>query len=284
MTTEGEQAGALSRRDEILLMVRERGFVRVAKLSERFGVSVVTIRADLDALEAASFIRRIRGGAIPAEHLSAELRERPFEESQVKASEAKEHIAVAAANLIEPGMSLLLDVGTTTAAVAREIVRRSNLTDLTVITNGLSIALALEAAIPRIRVVVSGGTLRPLQHSLVAPLAEAVLGRVHADLAIVGCNGVDVETGVTNINLAEAEIKSAMVRASERVIVVADGSKIGRVSLGLIAPLGEVDVLVTDDSAEPSVHADLVAMSSLRVITTENLMTDTPDMSGVMSR
>ncbi|MCW2933263.1 MAG: DeoR/GlpR transcriptional regulator, partial [Actinomycetia bacterium] len=92
---------------------------------------------------------------------TARLRERSFEEAAVEAAEAKARIAAAAVDLLESGMSLLLDVGTTAAAVARELLRRDRLRELTVITNGLSIALLLEAAIPRLQVVVTGGTLRP---------------------------------------------------------------------------------------------------------------------------
>lgn len=267
MTTESELAGAAWRRDLIQSLIRERHFVRVAELSEHFGVSVVTIRSDLDALEQSGVVRRIRGGAIPVEALSAELRERPFEQAQIDAFAAKERIAHAAVDLIEPGMSVLLDVGTTTAAVAREIVRRESLIDLTVITNGLAIALSLEQAIPRIQVVVTGGTLRPLQHSLVAPMAHSVLESVRVDLAVIGCNGVDGECGVTNINVPEAEIKTAMARAASQVVVVADSSKMGRVLLGRVMSLDEVDVLITDRGADPSVLTEVRTVPALRTIT-----------------
>ena len=100
------------------------------------------------------------------------------------------------------------------------------------ITNGLSIALALEAAIPRFTVIVTGGTLRPLQHSLVAPLAANTLPELHADLAILGGNGIAKDGAVTNLNLPEAEIKRAMVTAATRRVLVADASKWGQRHLG----------------------------------------------------
>jgi DeoR family transcriptional regulator of aga operon len=167
MPSETQQPSAAGRRDRMRALIEERAFARVAELSQEFGVSAVTVRTDLDALEAEGGIRRIRGGAMPFD--AARLPERSFEEAAVEAAEAKARIATAAVDLLEPGMSVLLDVGTTAAAVAREMLRRDALRDLTVITSGLSIALLLEAAIPRLRVVVTGGTLRPLQHSLVAP-------------------------------------------------------------------------------------------------------------------
>jgi DeoR family transcriptional regulator of aga operon len=256
--------GTVERRGRMRALIEERAFARVAELSREFGVSAVTVRSDLDALEAEGGIRRIRGGAMPYD--AARLRERPFEETAIEAAEAKARIAAAAVDLLEPGMSVLLDVGTTAAAVARELLRRDELRDLTVVTSGLSIALLLETAIPRLQVVVTGGTLRPLQHSLVAPLAGQVLARVHADVALIGCNGVDAEAGVTNINLPEAEVKAAMIGAAARAVVIADGSKIGRVHLGYVADAAAVDVLITDPTAPAQALAEVRALDGPRVV------------------
>jgi len=252
------------RRDRVRALIEERAFASVAELSAEFGVSAVTVRNDLDALEAEGGVRRIRGGAMPFD--AARLRERPFEEAAVEAAGAKARIAAAAADLLEPGMSVFLDVGTTAAAVARELLRRDGLRELTVITSGLSIALLLEAAVPRLQVVVTGGTLRPLQHSLVAPLADQVLRLLHADLALIGCNGVDAVAGVTNINLPEAEVKAAMIAAAARAVVIADGSKIGRVQLGHVADATAVDVLITDQSAPAAALAELRALDGPRIV------------------
>jgi DeoR family transcriptional regulator of aga operon len=114
-----------------------------------------------------------------------------------------------------------------------------------VVTSGLSIALALEPALPRFTVIVTGGTLRPQQHSLVNPYASALLDSLHVDIAFIGCNGVDPVAGVTNVNLPEAEVKSRMLRSSTRHVVIADASKIGKRALGLIGAVTEFDTLVT---------------------------------------
>lgn len=246
------------RRAQVLAAVERHGFARVADLSAAFGVSTVTVRADLDALEVEGSVRRVRGGAMPAGAVGPG--ERSFEETQVEAAPQKARIARAAADLVEPGMSVLLDVGTTTAAIARELVRRDDLRDVTVVTNGLSIALALEPAIPRIQVVLTGGTLRPLQHSLVAPLGDLLLSRIHADLALIGCNGVDAVAGITNVNLPEAEVKRSMVASAARVVVVADGSKIGRASLGEVASVQEVDLVITDQGAPATALDELESL------------------------
>lgn len=237
-------------------LIADRGFVRVSELADVFSVSEVTVRSDLAALDDGNDIRRVHGGAVPR---GARARESSFEESLEASAQAKQAIGRLAASLVSSGQSILLDVGTTTLAVAQALKQRTDLEDLVVITNGLHIALELESEIPRFTVIVTGGALRPLQHSLVHPLARAVLDQVHADIAIIGCNGVDVAGGVTNVNLPEAEVKQLMVAAAGRVIVVADASKLGQVSLGTIASLDQVDLIVTSDGADPALVADLSA-------------------------
>lgn len=242
-----EPLPASLRRERMLELIGRAGFVRVAELSEQFQVSDVTVRTDLDALDAQQSIRRVHGGAVLR---TGATREASFEEALESSADEKRRIGVAAAALVESGSSVLLDVGTTTAAIARALADRDELEDVTVITNGLTIALELERAIPRLQVVVTGGTLRPLQHSLVEPLASALLERVHADLAFIGCTGVDPTGGVTNVNLPEADLKRVMVATSGRALVVADGSKLGRTHVGRIAAIDEVSGLLTGESAD----------------------------------
>jgi DeoR family transcriptional regulator, aga operon transcriptional repressor len=137
------------------------------------------------------------------------------------------------------------------------LVERRDLEGVTVITSGLNIALELERASHRITVVVTGGTVRPLQHSLVNPFGTLLLERIQASMVFLGCNGVDPVRGVTNINLPEAEIKRAMLMAARRRIVVADGSKLGEVEVAKVCDLGEVHLLVTDRSADPAIVAEI---------------------------
>jgi DeoR family transcriptional regulator of aga operon len=257
--TDRDALPAHQRREQIQRLVDERGFVRVSELRDTFGVSGVTARADLDQLESAGTLTRVHGGAVPAAPVATGRPEREFsfEESLASSVIPKHQIGELAAALVASGQSVILDVGTTTLAIARALLARTDLTDVVVITNGLSIALALEPAIPRFTVIVTGGSLRPLQHSLVDPLAHTVLGQVHADLAFIGCNGVDVDGGVTNINLPEAGVKTRMLAAAARAIVVADAAKLGHVHLGRIGPLAAFDTLVTDAAADPAMLAAL---------------------------
>jgi DeoR family transcriptional regulator of aga operon len=239
---------AAVRRERIVAIVEEQGFARVTDLSDRFGTSEVTTRADLDALAKALVVQRIHGGAIAASHAAAP--EQPFEQSSLAAADQKRSIGTVAASLVQSGQAIVLDVGTTTAAIATALIARTDLHDVVVITNALNIAMALETAIPRFTVIVTGGTLRPLQHSLVDPLAGAVIEHIHADIAFVGCSGVDVKAGITNINLPEADVKRRMLAAAARSIVVADGTKLGVAHHSRVAPISDVDALITSSDAD----------------------------------
>ncbi len=233
------------RRIRIAERVREDGLLRVAEAARLFGVSEVTVRADLDQLEAAGLVRRMHGAAVP---VVGAPREEPVERVSARDAAVKAAIGRRTAALVENGQSLLLDVGSTCLAVARALVERvlrGDLDELVVVTNGLAVALALEPAVPRVEVVLTGGTLRPLQHSLVDPGASESIARLHVDLAIVGCNGVDSEGRVTNLNLAEAEVKRAMVAASAAHVVVAETAKLGARHLGTVGVAGGRTTLVT---------------------------------------
>ncbi len=249
----GDQEATLSagsRREHMLGLIKAREFVRVSELSERFGISEVTVRSDLEALAVRGDIHRVRGGAIVRTVVG---RERPYEETETSFAAEKVAIGREAAQLIRNGETVMLDVGTTAVAAARALVARSELRDVVVFTSGLMTALELEAAIPRFTVVVLGGTLRPLQHSLVNPLASLILDQINVSTMLLGCNGVDAAGGVTNINLPEAEIKQRMLRASHRRVVLADGSKIGRVELAHLCPIADIDMVITGESADSTV-------------------------------
>ncbi len=234
------------RRDRVLETIRRTRFATVTDLSATFGVSEVTIRSDLDALAEAGHVQRVRGGAI---HRATVTREWSFEQAADAHALDKDRIGAAAAALVESGQTVLLDAGSTTAAVARALVARTDLDDVHIFTNGLRTAIELEPAIPRFSVVVTGGSLRRTQHSLVNPLGMVILDQIHAHLAFIGCDGIEAEAGVTNTSVADAEVKRLMMRAARRGVVVADGSKIGEVSLVHLYPLDELDLLITTRSA-----------------------------------
>jgi DeoR family transcriptional regulator, aga operon transcriptional repressor len=238
------------RRDRMLAVINDRAFVRVDELSSQFGVSKVTARNDLTVLAERGQILRIRGGAMPRAGLG---QERPFEEALASFAVEKLAIGRAAAELIRDGESLIVDVGTTALAAARALVARTELRDVVVFTNGLKTALELEPAIPRMTVIVLGGTLRRLQHSLVEPLASEVLDKISVSTVLLGCNGIHPTGGITNINLPEAQVKRQMLKVARRRIVLADGGKVGRIELSHLCQVDEVDMLITGESADPEV-------------------------------
>ena len=232
------------RRREIVAGLKRDGRCLVADLAKRLDVSEVTIRQDLDALEKEGVLRRTHGGAILNVKIGLE---RPFQVEETSHKAEKERIADAAVDLVSSGDTLILDVGTTVTAAARKLVEQKK--KPTVFTNGLNIAAILEAD-PDITTIVTGGTLRPKQHSLVNPFAEFILPRIHADLALIGVSGNDAEQGVTNVNVAEAEMKALFVKAARRRVVLADASKIGKIALAKFADLSEIDLLITDSGAD----------------------------------
>jgi DeoR family transcriptional regulator, aga operon transcriptional repressor len=242
------------RRDRMLALIRDRQFLPVGELSERFGISEVTVRSDLAALAEQGLIRRIRGGAIPLVDLGHEL---PYEESETTYADEKRAIGRAAAALVDSGHSVVLDVGTTAVAAARALAARDELQDVAVFTNGLKTALELEPAIPRLTVVVSGGTLRPLQHSLVEPMATLILAEIAPSIAFLGCSGVHPDGGITNVNLPEAHVKRQVLRSARRTVVLADGSKLGRIELAQLCAVDEIDMVITGESASPQIVAAL---------------------------
>lgn len=248
-------------------LLEQRGFVRVRDLADRFGVSTVTVRADLQALEERQIAFRVHGGAMPFDSARGE---RPFEEVASRQAAEKAAIASAASALVSNGETIVVDVGTTAAAFAQALVDRVDLTELTVITNGITIALQLESAHPRFTIVVTGGTLRPKQHSLVEPLATGMFQSLRVDTVFLGCNGVAVDGGITNVNLPEAYVKRAMIDAAARCVVLADSSKIGVRTLAPVCALSGVDVLVTDAQADPA-DVEAIRAEGVDVITAEGV-------------
>ncbi|MCC2594034.1 DeoR/GlpR family DNA-binding transcription regulator [Tessaracoccus sp. OS52] len=241
---------AEARRSRMRSLVYKRGFALVTDLAKLFEISEVTVRADLDALAEEGSVRRVHGGAMTVGDVQGH--QTSFDEAAQERAYEKELIGRAAAGLVESHQVVAVDAGTTSMAIARALVKRTELRDITVVTNALNIALELEQAIPRVTVIVTGGTLRPALHCLVDPLAGTVLNRIRADIAFVGCNGVDVTAGVTNISLAEADVKRQIIQNATRTVLVADSSKLGLVRASRICPLSAVTVLVTDDSADPA--------------------------------
>jgi DeoR family transcriptional regulator of aga operon len=242
---------AALRHDAIRRAIEIDGQVSISELKDRLDVSEVTIREDLKHLESKGELTRVRGGAVVSRKGAMEM---PLEETSTANRPQKKVIAAHAASTVEDGQTIIIDVGGTTTEMAKAL--SPDLSRVVVITNGLNIALILEA-LPGVSVIVTGGTLRPLQHSLVAPMGTLLLDHLKADVAFLGCNGVDPIRGFTNSNIAEAEIKQAMVRAATKTVFLADHDKIGQVASAFVTDISGADLLITDDGADASVLSNL---------------------------
>ena len=243
------------RRSAILAHLSDEGEVTIAQLALELGVSEMTIRRDLELLELEGLARRVRGGAISTVSRSHEP---PFAVRSARAQAAKRAIGAAAALLLEDGDTAIIDVGTTTLELARCLQRRRR---LTVVTSSILVAAELGNA-TGIRVIVTGGTLRHGELSLVGAAAEDSFTELNCDVAFIGLAGVDAEKGLTEYNLDDARIKRAAIAAARRCIVVADRSKLGQVALAMVAPLSALDTLVTD---APPEHPTVVAAANMGV-------------------
>jgi len=235
---------ARQRQELILDEVRSSGGVRVSELVERLGVSDMTVRRDIEALAGRGLVTRVHGGATAAR---SSVDEPGFAAKAVLHTAAKQAIAAAAAELIEPGASVALSAGTTTHAVAAALL---GIPRLTVVTNSVRVAEVLhEGGRDDHTVVLTGGERTP-SDALVGPVAVGALRRLHVDWLLMGVHGMDAEAGFTTPNLAEAETNRALVASARRVAVVADNSKWGVVGLSTIAALSEVDVVVSDSGLD----------------------------------
>lgn len=246
------------RRKIIADLVEEKNSVSVGDLCNRFDVSDMTIRRDLRILHNEGVIERVHGGAVARRGRSYEP---PFRMREEINPDAKKAIAREAYRLIIEGDSLALDVGTTTLMLAEELVDMPN---LTVVTSSLYIANVLADA-PNMRLILSGGILREGENSMVGFIAERTYSDFHVDKAFVGIAGFNVANGLTEYNLEDALVKKAMIRNSEEKIILADSTKLGRTVFTQVAPLSEIDTIITDDAAPDKVVEDL-RQSGIKVI------------------
>ncbi len=249
--------GSDARRLAILEIVKDSKVVRVSDLSQRFGVSEVSIRRDLARLGQYGLLRRVHGGAITA---TPPALDQSYDEKLKRRFEEKKRIAHAAARLIRPGDRVILDSGTTVLGIAQEIASRPAGADhITVITTSLPVFRELAAARYE-HLMVLGGIYLPDYQALVGPQTLASLRDLHVDKLFLGADGLSFRSGLTTANVLEAEVSRAMVRAAARVIVVADSSKVDNVGFTTIIPLTEIHTLITDTGAPAGFVAALRQM------------------------
>ena len=222
----------------ILERLNRNGSVDVDGLAAELRVSYASVRRDLQLLQTQQLLTRTHGGAVA----SGVLYELPMRYRGGQRHKAKQAIARYTAQLLAEVTSVGLNGGSTTTEVARALVTRSG---LRVVTNALNIASEL-AVRTNIDLIVCGGSARSVSYELIGPLAELTLANVNLEVAVIGVDGVSSTAGLTTNHEGEAQTNRALVRAAERVIVVADASKIGRRGFAHISPLAVASDLVTD--------------------------------------
>ncbi|MFD3375226.1 MULTISPECIES: DeoR/GlpR family DNA-binding transcription regulator [unclassified Streptomyces] len=256
--SENQNLLAEQRRALILDEVRRRGGVRVNELTRKLGVSDMTVRRDLDALARQGVVEKVHGGAVPV--VEASTHEPGFEAKSGLELTAKEDIARAAAAMVAPGTAIALSGGTTTYALAHQLL---DVPDLTVVTNSVRVADVFHAAQRTsgqrqgaATVVLTGGVRTP-SDSLVGPVADQAIAALHFDVLFLGVHGISVEAGLSTPNLAEAETNRRLVQSARRVVVVADHTKWGTVGLSSFAALEQIDTLVTDDGLPSGARTEI---------------------------
>jgi len=232
-----KKALAPERLAQLRELIRARHVVRLQEICRELGVSTATARRDLEELEKRGELQRVHGGAVSIE---SRLEEPLFDDKTALATREKQRIAEAALALIKPGETVYLDGGSTVLALARLLRERAN---LTVVTNSLRAAIELSGAGPRLILV--GGELRRLSQTVVGPLTGSVLEELHVDRAFMGTMGLARE-GLTTTDPGEAYTKELVMHRARQVILLADSSKVGKVSFARAGRLEQINMLITD--------------------------------------
>jgi ribose transport system substrate-binding protein len=252
------------RRQRILELLQEQPGIKVTELARILDVSAGTIRNDLRTLEGEGQLTRVRGGAVVRD--GPRFIRRAFAARARVHAGAKKRIARWAADMIEDGDSVLLDSSTTVFHIAPFLLDRSN---LTIITNGIEVAFAL-AQNPSHTIILIGGVLRADQALVVGYLGERILETLHIKTAFVSCSGFSVETGLTQVDIQEAQLKSRMIESAERVVALVDSSKFGKVDLTPFARVEQIAHVLTDSDLDPQYIEDLRQTCSVLTVCGEN--------------
>lgn len=230
---------ANQRRDKIIELLQEDGSAKVMKLSKLFKVSEVTIRQDLEKLENEGLITREHGGAF-LKNVDANVKS--FTLLNQDNLSKKQIIGKRAADLIETDDVIILDSGSTTTEIARNLIGRKG---ITVITNGLNIAMLLGAE-PGIDVIVTGGEFKPPTLSLTGQKAADFFEDIHVDKLFLATAGLSLRSGLTYPSISDIVVKKAMIEAADVTYLVADSTKIGKNAFASLGALSLIDYIITD--------------------------------------
>ncbi len=254
-TVDNSNLLAVERRRIVRELLQREGAVRSIQLQELLNVSLMTVRADLRELEKAGECKLVWGGAVSVTPLS-EARDGMVQRSRFN-SEAKARIGAKAAEFVEAGQTIIVDAGTTALELIHHIP--TTLDSLRIVTPSLNIAVATTRC-PQFEVIVPGGTIRPLTLSLVGPQTIIDLELINADLTFLSASAFSLEHGVTTSDAQDVYVKKAMIRQGQRVILLADSSKFGRVNPMNVGALGDIDLLISDENLSDTVTDAITAL------------------------
>lgn len=232
-------SSCVDRRTIILKQLEKEEQVNVSELSRQFNVSEVTIRKDLKHLEKKNILIRSRGGAMKRSLVNIDL---SIYDRRRQNTGLKEAIGAAAAKMIMNGETILLDTGTTIMELAKHLPKKI---EITVITNSVDITFRL-AEFPNIRVIMPGGILRRNSLALVGEQAAESLRGFYCDKYFLSADGIDVNKGMMTTNIEEASLAKINIKNSKKVIALIDSSKFESKGITAIAPLAQVNTLITD--------------------------------------
>lgn len=239
------------RRQRMVELVRQHGFVTIESLAQRFGVTPQTVRRDINQLSAAAVLRRYHGGA----GLPSDVENVAYSSRQVLNHEAKRRIAQLVVEHIPDQASLFINIGTTTEAVAAALGERR---DLRIITNNLNVANMLS---PRedFQVVVAGGLVRSRDRGIVGEVTLDFINQFRVEYAIIGISGIDLDGALLDFDYREVRVAQAIIANSRRVFLVADHSKFGRHAMVGQGNITQVAALFTDRAPPQPIRALLDA-------------------------
>lgn len=232
----------------IMSILRNKQTVSVNELSKILKVAPNTIRRDLDQLDKEGVLKRIQGGAVLNE---INKFVQPFEQRQGENTEEKIRIGRLAASLVENNDTIIIDSGTTTLEMARNL---NHLEKLTILTNSIEIPHVISNQ--NFVIILSGGILRETSKSLIGLPAEQFFAQFNADKVFIGTGGISIENGLTNPNIQETPVKRRMIDAVKEVIVLAHSQKFGKASLSPFCSIKNVDKIVTDANIEDEIRKE----------------------------
>ncbi len=239
------------RQAELLEEVLRQGSVSVEALADRFGVTLQTVRRDVKLLAEAGLLARFHGGVRVPRSTTENI---AYRQRQQINQDAKRAIARAVAKAVPPNCSLILNIGTTTEAIARELLRHKG---LRVITNNLNVAAILADA-PEVEVIVAGGTLRQRDRAIIGEATVDFMRQFRVDIGLIGISGIEADGTLRDFDLREVRVTRAIIEASREVWLAADHSKFNRPAMVEAGQLSQLDMLFTDQ-APPAPFEALLA-------------------------